>query len=215
MWRIAVLSGDGSQTYAQQDVPAVFVPGALSRAAITLNLPADIPVLTPATVYIQPRYDNRITFGSVTMPVVLNRPGDAQAPTNATQVGARFGDHITLVSSAGYADAGSLSLSLYWKAAAPISDNLQVFVHVLDASNQIVAQADSAPVNGTYLTTQWRADTLIEDAHTLTFDQPLPSGSYKVVVGLYRLSDLQKLAIGETTLPTLDGRLQVMGFSVP
>ncbi len=214
-WRIAVLSRDGRQTYAQQDVPALDIPGALVRTSVTLTLPADLAPLTPAAVYIQPRYDNRISFGSVTVPVVLNRPDDAQAPADATAVGARFGDQITLVSSAGSASADGLSLALYWKADAPISDALQVFVHVLDSSNQIVAQADSAPVEGRYPTTQWRADTLIEDTHALKFDRALPSGSYRVVAGLYHLSDLQKLPVSGTTLPTLDGRLQVMAFNVP
>ena len=72
--RVQVTSPDATTSYGSEDISVSLSPDALVEISVTLELAADIPTLTPALVFIEPRYDNRITFGHLTVPVVLNRP---------------------------------------------------------------------------------------------------------------------------------------------
>ncbi len=213
-WRIAVLNPDTGSFYAEVTVAGVYIPGALVRASMTLNLPDDLPPLTRALVYIEPRYDNRVTFGSLITPVVLNRPASAIPSANALPVDAALGDLMSLVSFDADADADKLRLTLYWQASAPVPADFQVFVHVLDAAGNIVAQRDTAPVNGAYPTSQWRFDTLVEDTHQFVFDPPLTPGAYRVAIGLYDAVDQRRLPVGTAAYPVSDDRLILYEFVV-
>lgn len=194
-WRVQLTSPDASEFYASVDVPAVFAPGMLTRIPVTLELPDDVPPLTAALVYIEPRYDNRVTFGNLTVPVVLNRPDAADAPDDAETIGLRFGEQITLEYAQTEVTDEAVTVTLYWSANAAPDENYQVFVHVVGANGEPVAQQDSAPVDNRYPTSLWRADTLIADAHHLPLDAPLPDGAYRVVVGMYRLPEATRLPV--------------------
>ena len=84
---------------------------------------------------------------------------------------------------------------LYWQANATPDDDYQVFVHIFDSQGTMIAQQDSAPVGGTYPTSQWRVGVIIADPHILTLTDSLPAGKYTVAVGLYRLVDYRRLPI--------------------
>lgn len=82
------------------------------------------------------------------------------------------------------------ALTLYWEATgAPLAD-YTVFVHLLDANEVLVAQADAPPGSdahaGRYPTSWWAAGETIRDVHTLHLPADLPPGAYSVHVGLYR-----------------------------
>jgi hypothetical protein len=109
--------------------------------------------------------------------------------------GLRFGENITLNRYSARQAEESLQVTLYWEAATPPLEDYQVFIHVLDASGQPIAQRDSAPVDNRYPVSQWRTAVLIEDTHTIILDEPLPPGEYRVLVGLYRLTDNTRLPI--------------------
>jgi hypothetical protein len=64
---------------------------------------------------------------------------------------------------------------------------------VLDAEGNMIAQADSTPVQNRYPTSQWRVETLIEDAHQLRVDN-LPE-HFGLRIGMYRLVDATRLSI--------------------
>jgi len=211
-WRIQIVSLDAATQYASLDVPAQFIPGALTRASVTLRLPEDIPPLTPALVYIEPMYNPAIPFEPSIQPVVLNRPAAAEAPPDAIPGGLHFGDSILLRSYTASEDEDHLQVTLYWEASAPLPEDYQVFVHVVDGG-QIVAQDDSGPANNRYPTSQWRAETLIEDIHTLPFNEPLPPGTYRVLVGLYRLQDGARLPVTPADERVEDDSVQVYTFS--
>ncbi len=71
---------------------------------------------------------------------------------------------------------------LYWRATQKIENNMQVFVHIADASGQVLAQDDSVPVEGTYPTIAWQASELIVDAHDI---KTSISGAFTIFVGMY------------------------------
>lgn len=81
-------------------------------------------------------------------------------------------------------------VTLVWQAQSPpIRQNLTVFVHLVgtDRAEQpvVVAQSDSAPMNGGRPTTSWRENEPIMDRHTLTFHVKDYQGAAKLRIGLY------------------------------
>jgi Flp pilus assembly protein TadD len=193
-WRIQVVSPDAETHYGVAEVSPVFTDAALTRAAITITLPEDVPPLTPAQVYIEAMYDLSLVLGRVVRDVVLNRPDAAVLPVNAVSADLRFGDTITLHGYTASHDEDGVEVTLYWEASAPPAEDYQVFVHVVDAGGQPLVQGDSGPLDGRYPTSQWRTDTLIEDRHIIPLGD-LAAGEYRVLVGLYRLSDSTRLSI--------------------
>jgi tetratricopeptide (TPR) repeat protein len=193
-WRIQVVSPDAAIHYGGVEVPSFFADSVLTRAAVTFTLPEDMPVLTPAHVYVEALYDSSLVLGRAVRDVVLNRPDAAIPPPDVVPANLHFGDTIILSSYTARHDDTTLDVTLYWEASAPPPEDYQVFVHVVDANNQPVAQGDSGPVDGRYPTSQWRTETLIEDRHTIPLDD-LPAGQYQVRIGLYRLADGARLPI--------------------
>lgn len=116
------------------------------------------------------------------------------------EIGARFGEHITLQSAAlngeRYASGDVLQLRLDWQTDTPLTTRYKVFVHLLDAAGVLAAQRDSEPGGGLSLTTTWTPDQTVEDNHALLL--PTAPGDYQLCVGLYDLDDpLARLPLSE------------------
>ncbi|MCP4420423.1 MAG: hypothetical protein GY805_27775, partial [Chloroflexi bacterium] len=79
----------------------------------------------------------------------------------------------------------TLNLELVWQAVIEMNESYRVFVHLLTADGNIVAQADGLPANWTRPTTGWLPSEFIRDSHTLTLPPELPAGEYQLVTGLY------------------------------
>jgi hypothetical protein len=115
-------------------------------------------------------------------------------------IGAVFGEAIALE---GYAldekiQAGNvLHLDLYWQASAPIADDYQVFVHLLDEDSQRWAQKDGPPLLGARPTSSWQPGERLTDRRGLLLPSDMPPGSYHLRVGLYSLSDGSQLLTAE------------------
>jgi hypothetical protein len=90
-------------------------------------------------------------------------------------------------------------LELVWQPHATLGRDYTVFVHVLDATGRLVAQADGPPLNGGYPTSLWSVGEQIVERRPLP---PVPAGG-SVLIGLY------DLATGER-LRAADGRDSVM-----
>lgn len=94
-----------------------------------------------------------------------------------TLVGADFPQQI---------QAGStLPLTLFWTADRALKTNYTVFVHVVDAAGNKLAQMDVGPRSGTYPTSLWAANEVVVDEVTLTLPAELPPGRCNMRVGLY------------------------------
>ena len=129
----------------------------------------------------------------------------AAAPSQA--VGARFdvgqaaGGPVEL---AGYSlPAGPwqpgdvLPLTLFWRAEAPVAQDYQVFVHLLDADGKIVAQNDAQPAAGRRPASGWAAGEAVVDPHGVLLEagsQAPPPGEYRLYVGLYLPSTGERLS---------------------
>jgi hypothetical protein len=118
--------------------------------------------------------------------------GEIQYPLQVT-----LGDRVQLVGYALNTDrvaAGdALLLTLYWQALNPISERYTVFTHLLDASNQIVAQVDSEPQGGGLPTDRWEVGQVVEDNYALVIDPSTRPGPHVIEVGMYLLATLERL----------------------
>jgi hypothetical protein len=78
-----------------------------------------------------------------------------------------------------------LGLYLHWKAQSKPDASYKVFVHMLDAQGQLVAQDDDIPVVWTFPTDTWQPGQLVVDFHQIPLDARTTPGEYTLNVGLY------------------------------
>ncbi len=97
-----------------------------------------------------------------------------------------FAQQIKLIGADLNLAANNLDLNLHWQALAQPPHAYTVFVHVLDAQGNLIAQQDNMPVHDQLLTSCWQPGEHVADPYTLA----LPAGGAppaSVEVGLYRL----------------------------
>jgi hypothetical protein len=130
------------------------------------------------------------TLYAVILPV--EQPAMAEA-SPAAFVGATFvtsdGRELRLMGfdapPGGLVSGGSVDVSLFWQSSGPSLRPYTVFAQLLDVDGAIVAQADGWPAGGLWPTTCWTAGETVADARQLAIPEELPSGTYRLVVGLY------------------------------
>jgi hypothetical protein len=155
--------------------------------------------------------------GEPVMPPIVGRVRVAPAqplhvsPQRAAQ--ADFGYAVLIGSDAPEsARAGeAVPLRLYWRAASLPDQDYTVFVHLLDSSGKLIAQADSQPRGGDYPTSVWAAGDVIPDDHTLNLPADLAPGDYVIRVGLYLAPNGPRLPLKSSADDAFTlGVLQVM-----
>lgn len=100
-----------------------------------------------------------------------------------------------------------LELNLCWEALRPLGSEYHSFVHLLDADGNIVAQSDRQPGGVYYPTTLWRPGERLRDDHLLTVPADAREGVYRLLAGMYALSeDGTLMPLGE---PTVIGQVGV------
>lgn len=91
-----------------------------------------------------------------------------------------------------------IPLRLYWLAQHTPAQDYKVFIHLapLDDSGQ-VAQSDRWPILDMNPPTLWEPGELVVDEQLLELPETTPSGTYRLLVGLYRPSDIQNLTVSQ------------------
>ena len=84
-------------------------------------------------------------------------------------------------------------LVLYWEAKKGIEREYKVFIHLIDANGQLVAQRDSQPQGGSRPTSSWEAGEEIRDPYGVWLSEGVLPGEYELVIGLYEPSSGQRL----------------------
>ncbi|GAB4531353.1 MAG: hypothetical protein Kow0063_10520 [Anaerolineae bacterium] len=133
-------------------------------------------------------------------------------PLVESQVGVVFGDSILLerVGTLPVAQAGGvLPVTLHWKARHPVAADYYVFVHLLDAGRNRVAQSDGQPALWTRPTSSWATGEPIEDRHALALPAGLPQGDYTLIAGLYLRESGQRLLTDDGQDHVTLGTLQI------
>jgi hypothetical protein len=121
--------------------------------------------------------------------IVYGTVAGVPAVTPTTQVGATLGNEVELVGYTlppGKWQAGDVvPLTLFWQRVAPVQQDYSVFVHMLGAGGQPLAQTDSAPAGGSRPSTGWREYEIIVDRRGLLLPADMAPGEYQLLVGLY------------------------------
>jgi hypothetical protein len=94
-----------------------------------------------------------------------------------------------------YLSGQEIELTLFWQALTRIED-CKVSLRLEDEGGKTWAQEEEAPIHGTYPASRWPVDSLIRDPHRLLLPANLPSGDYRLLLGLYRWEDGKPLTIG-------------------
>ncbi|MCA9958918.1 MAG: hypothetical protein KC443_07785 [Anaerolineales bacterium] len=94
---------------------------------------------------------------------------------------ATFADGLRLMAGTAVISEQGLQVDLTWQLDAAFSPDVTVFVHVLDAAGQLMAQADGEPLAGTYPFAAWPASTTLQDQRVV----PEAAQAAAVRVGLY------------------------------
>jgi hypothetical protein len=90
---------------------------------------------------------------------------------------------------------GELLLALRWESLRPMQNNYQVFVHLLNANDEKLAQRDGQPVQWLRPTSTWQPGEKIIDRYGIILPDDLPTGTYAIAVGLYDPVTGQRLPI--------------------
>ena len=117
-------------------------------------------------------------------------------PLKEIPIGVTLGDVIALERAATQptVQPGSpLPVVLTWRATRPVTADYHVFVHLLDAAGERVAQSDGQPALWTRPTSSWAVGETVEDRHGLSLPDDLPPGDYTLIAGLYTPSDGMRL----------------------
>ena len=89
-----------------------------------------------------------------------------------------------------------LPLTLYWRAIAPVPDNLQVFAHLTQPAAHLWGQSDNLNP-GSVPTTRWPLDKYVRDEHNLDVLPGTPPGDYRLTVGLYTMADGARVPVSD------------------
>lgn len=90
---------------------------------------------------------------------------------------------------------GELLVALRWESLRPVDYDYQVFVHLLNANHEKLAQRDGQPVQWMRPTSTWQPGEEIVDRYGLLLPRDLPQGSYTIAVGLYDPVSGQRLPV--------------------
>lgn len=150
-------------------------------------------------------------------PVLLSK---AKMPSITHRLDIQFADSVRLL---GYDltpsqvnPGGAVSLTLYWQALAPMSENYSIFIHLLNQDDLIVGQRDLYPGQGTFPTSLWQPGDTFADAYIIPVDSTiLTPNLLRVEVGLYRLADGTRLAISDAGGGSLGDAIRFGAISVP
>ncbi|MBK8903833.1 MAG: glycosyltransferase family 39 protein [Anaerolineaceae bacterium] len=216
---------EASQLLGTPRYPAEFwQPGEVMVQPHRLELPTDTPapslywfdvilfdenrqVRLPATWLGQALAEDVVRLGPT---AVLAR--ETAVPTQRARY--NFGQQIQLNGYSLAVDGTGLDVTLFWEALAPPAVDWTVFVHLLDASGQLVAQGDGVPRDGQFPTSWWPAGTVVPDTHHLPGEfSCVALSQFTLLVGFYNPSTAERLPVhdeNEQPLPNHAVELQLV-----
>jgi hypothetical protein len=108
----------------------------------------------------------------------------------------------------------SFTMSLLWRALGDMEEDYTVYVHLLDGNGNLVGQHDSQPQGGKAPTRMWYPGQVVRDQHRLTVSPDAHPGSYRVAVGVYLLSTMERLSLTDHDGQILDDKVLLMEIDI-
>jgi hypothetical protein len=88
-----------------------------------------------------------------------------------------------------------VAVVLYWQATEPVTEDLSIFLHLLDPAGELIWQDDGAADHGDRPTWSWSPDETIIDPHTVVLPSDLPEGEFVLTAGLYDWQTGERLPV--------------------
>jgi hypothetical protein len=137
--------------------------------------------------------DGQILGDSIELPTTItvrpaSRPPSVDLLPVQTRLNVEIQPGITLIGAALQpgdvvsAEMGTLTVTLYWQANAPIDTSYLVALRLVDGEGNEVDRASSLPADGLYPTTEWSAGEIVRDIYSFWIDPGLPDGEYGIEV---------------------------------
>lgn len=139
-------------------------------------------------------HDNRALLFDLNPPAQPDQPGGwTFGPIRLAQYGIRH-------------DPDGVRLSLRWMLDQPVSQNVTWFVHLLDASSQIIQQQDRAPQGSYAPTSTWEPDSDVTDYLFFPLTHPVPTTDWQIRIGWVNPDSGERLPVTNSDgEPVMDG----------
>jgi hypothetical protein len=121
--------------------------------------------------------------------IVIDPVGALGESKPSTQPMARFDNNISLLEAAATTTSNGLQVSFLWQVNEPPPDDVTIFVHILDANGQLIAQADGDPLAGSYPFSQWPKDLIVRDVRSID----VKGSGLSVQAGVYNRASGERL----------------------
>lgn len=116
--------------------------------------------------------------------------------TNGNTAGLNRGQTTIPLAVHGPLQANDILITgVIWHPLQTFTEDLKVFVHLVDANDRVIAQFDGQPQSGDYPTSQWIPGALIEDSYPLLVPADAPPGPYRLFIGLYSETTMARLPV--------------------
>jgi hypothetical protein len=96
----------------------------------------------------------------------------------------------------------TLNIQLTWQAIQPLTQDWKLFIHLVNAQEQVIAQFDGYAENKQgepYPTSHWISGELINNEYSLTLPAEMPSPPYRLFIGFYDENNFVRLPVhGDT-----------------
>lgn len=170
----------------------------LRVAYVAMALTILVPISVGWLVFSASRYNPR---SCVSQDATITRPMRADVGGTIALLGYDLFPEDAVV------EAGdTVALSLYWQAQDKIHEDYTVFVHLLDEADKRWMQRDNWPAYGTRPTSGWAVGEVVRDGHSFELPPDIPPGTYRIVIGLYVRSTMERLPVVDSSgQPSADG----------
>jgi hypothetical protein len=203
LWPPGVIIPDRREILLPRDLE----PG-LYRLTAGIYRNPDNPERLPVLTADGPSADDVIQLGTLKVPM------NAQDATPPRGLGISLGETIRLDGFDLRTSRDQAALKLFWRSNAPVEKDYNVFVHLVDAAGNIVAQRDQMPLHGRYPTRIWAVGERVVDPYTVPIEN-LGAGRYRVLVGMYDPDSGERLSARDSSGVELASRqVEVASFEV-
>ncbi|HEC33756.1 MAG TPA: PASTA domain-containing protein [Chloroflexi bacterium] len=166
------------------DVPVEVARNWLEQSGLQITVGTTWSTSPISTVITQePERGTQVEAGSV---VTLTVSGGTSIPI---EINANLNNLILLEQAellqARFHPGDLFSISLRWRALAPIPTRYAVFVHLIGPTGELVAQEDVEPFHGAQPTNTWTPGVSLWDLHQVNLPLNAPPGTYQVRTGMY------------------------------
>lgn len=124
--------------------------------------------------------------------------GDGANREPANRLGLVFDDQFALNGYDLSIQGNVLNLTLYWQTLSAPKIDYTVFVHVVGAQGNIVAQRDQQPAHGQVPTSTWTRGFAMADTLSITLPPDLAAGKYQLVAGIYDAQTANRLPVSDS-----------------